>query len=119
MSAEYSDLNSDDNHNFYNDIDNSNDDDDDGNINDSYNNDEYRYPSELGQIIRISAFVCLLQEEFRISLISSWLYCLILETKSHMSSELVMRVSAAIPRGRPPGNPRATQGQPTGLAGDL
>ena len=61
MSAEHSDLNSDDNHNFYNDIDNSNDDDDDGNINDSYNNDEYRYPSELGQIIRISAFVCLLQ----------------------------------------------------------
>ena len=89
MSAEHSDLNSDDNHNFYNDIDNSNDDDDDGNINDSYNNDEYHYPSELGQIIRISAFVCLLQEEFRISLISSWLYCLILEKKSHMSSELV------------------------------
>ena len=54
-------MNSDDNHNFYNDIDNSNDDDDDGNINDSYNNDEYHYPSELGQIIRISAFVCLLQ----------------------------------------------------------
>ena len=70
-------MNSDDNHNFYNDIDNSND---DGNINYSYNNDEYHYPSELGQIIRISAFVCLLQEEFRISLISSWLYCLILVT---------------------------------------
>ena len=83
------DLNSDDNHNFFNDIDNSNDDDDDGNNNDIYNNDDYHYPSELGQIIRIGAFVCLLLKEFRISLISLLLYCLILEAKSHMSSELV------------------------------
>ena len=48
-------LNSDNNHNFYNDNDNSND--DDGN-NDIYNNDKCHYPSELGQIIRISDFVC-------------------------------------------------------------
>ena len=87
MSAGHSDLNSDNNHNFYNDINNSNDDDDDGNNNDIYNNYEYHYPSELGRIIRISAFVCLLLKEFRISFISLWLYCLILETKSHMSSE--------------------------------
>ena len=77
-------------HNFHNDIDDSNDDDDDdGNNNDIYNNYEYHYPPELGQIIRISAFVCLLLKEFRISLISLWLYCLKLETKSHMSSEFV------------------------------
>ena len=31
----------------------------------------------------------------------------------------VMRVSAAIPRGRPLGNPRATHRQPTGISGDL
>lgn len=62
----HSGFNSDDSHNFYNDIDNSNDDDDNGNNNDIYNNDKYHYPSELGQMIRIGAFVCLLLKEFRI-----------------------------------------------------
>ena len=60
-------LNSDNNHSFYNDNDN-------GNKFDIYNNDKkYHYPSELEQIIRISAFVCLLLKEFRISLISLWI----------------------------------------------
>ena len=76
-------LNSDNDHNFYNDNDNSNDDND--NNNDIYNNDKYHYPFELGQIIRKSAFVCLLLEEFRI-------YRLELEVKLHVVgiSELVM-----------------------------
>ena len=65
-------LNSDNNHNFYNDNDNDNSNYDDGN-NDIYNNDKYHYPSELGQIIRISDFVCFLLKEYRISLISLWL----------------------------------------------
>ena len=86
MSAGHSDLDGNNDHNFYNDIDDSND---DGNDNDIYNHDEYHYPSELGQISRISTFVCLLLKEFRISLISLWLSCLVLEKKSYMSSELV------------------------------
>ena len=86
MSAGHSDLDGNNNHNFYNDIADSND---DGNDNDIYNHDEYHYPSELVQISRISAFVCLLLKEFWISLISLWLYCLVLEKKSYMSSELV------------------------------
>ena len=89
MSDGQTDLNSDNDRNFYNDNDNSNDDNDHNN--DIYNNDKYHYPSELGQIIRKSAFVCLLLKEFRISLISLW-YRLVLEVKPHVvgSSELVM-----------------------------
>ena len=71
MSEGHTDLNSDNDHNFYNDNDNSNDDDDKNN--DIYNNDKYHQPFELGQIIRKSAFVCLLLKEFRISSISLWL----------------------------------------------
>ena len=81
-------MNSDNNHKFYNNNDNSND--DDGNNNDIYKNDKYHYPSELGQIIRISVFVCSLLKEFRISTISLWLpYCLILEAKPYIKLELV------------------------------
>ena len=71
MSEGHTYLNSDNNHNFYNDNDNSNDDDD--NNNDIYNNDKYHYPFELVKIIRKSAFVCLLVKEFRISSILLWL----------------------------------------------
>ena len=71
MSDGQTDLNSDNDRNFYNDNDNSNDDNDHNN--EIYNYDKYHYPSELGQIIRKSAFVCLLLKEFRISSISLWL----------------------------------------------
>lgn len=71
MSEGHTYLNSDNDHNFYNDNDNSNDDAD--NNNDIYNSDKYHYPFELGQIIRRSAFVGLLLKEFRISSISLWL----------------------------------------------
>ena len=71
MSEGHTDLNSDNNHNFYNDNDNSNDDDDINNV--IYNNDKYHYLFELGKIIRKSAFVCLLVKEFRISSILLWL----------------------------------------------
>ena len=63
MSEGHTDLNSDNNLRFYNENDHSN-----GNNTDIYNNDKYDYSSELGQIIRISAFVCLLLKEFQISL---------------------------------------------------
>ena len=68
MSEGHTDLNSDNNLSFYNENDHSN-----GNNTDMYNNDKYDYSSELGQIIRISAFVCLLLKEFQISSISLWL----------------------------------------------
>ena len=51
MSEGHTDLNNDNDQNFYNGNDNSNNDDDN---NDIYNNGKYHYSSELGQIIRIS-----------------------------------------------------------------
>ena len=76
MSEGHTDLNS-DNLSFYNKNDHSN-----GNNTDIYNNDKYDYSSELGQIIRISAFVCLLLKEFQISLVSLWL-------PSHIGGEAI------------------------------
>ena len=73
MSEGHTDLNSDNDLSFYNENDHSN-----GNNTDIYNNDKYDYSSELGQIIRISAFVCLLPEgisnfiDFIVATVSYW-----------------------------------------------